>query len=157
LASDLKQIGLNINPVPISLSDLYEEQALSSGTCTTQTTANGGPFPMGQEFYTSDYISPDDWTQNDAISYGSANLCMSQYDNSTIDGDVTAAASSLNATNLTILYTNMTSAMYENYTDIWLVVPTAFSVYSTLLHGVVENAMASAEPFAFSFNTQYAT
>jgi peptide/nickel transport system substrate-binding protein len=157
LASDLKQIGIDIDPVPISLSDLYEEQALSSGVCTTQTTANGGPFPMGQEFYTSDYISPDDWTQNDAISYGSANLCMSEYDNSTMDADVLTAASSLNATNLTQLYTNMTSMMYENYTDIWLVVPTAFAVYSTLLHGVVENAMASAEPFAFSFNTQYAT
>jgi peptide/nickel transport system substrate-binding protein len=157
LASDLKQIGIDIDPVPISLSDLYEEQALSSGVCTTETSANGGPFPMGQEFYTSDYISPDDWTQNDAISYGSANLCMSQYDNSTIDTDVLAAASSLNATNLTTLYTNITSAMYYNYTDIWLVVPTAFAVYSTLLHGVVQNAMASAEPFAFSFNTQYAT
>jgi peptide/nickel transport system substrate-binding protein len=157
LASDLKQIGIDIDPVPISLSDLYEEQALSSGVCTTQTTANGGPFPMGQEFYTSDYISPDDWTQNDAISYGSANLCMSEYDNSTMDADVLTAASSLNATNLTQLYSNMTSMMYENYTDIWLVVPTAFAVYSTLLHGVVENAMASAEPFAFSFNTQYAT
>jgi peptide/nickel transport system substrate-binding protein len=157
LASDLKQIGIDIDPVPISLSDLYEEQALSSGVCTTQTTANGGPFPMGQEFYTSDYISPDDWTQNDAISYGSANLCMSEYDNSTMDADVLTAASSLNTTNLTQLYSNMTSMMYENYTDIWLVVPTAFAVYSTLLHGVVENAMASAEPFAFSFNTQYAT
>jgi peptide/nickel transport system substrate-binding protein len=157
LASDLKQIGITIDPVPISLSDLYEEQALSSGVCTTETTANGGPFPMGQEFYTSDYISPDDWTQNDAISYGSANLCMSQYDNATVDNDTLTAASSLNPTNLTMLYTNMTSAMYENYTDIWLVVPTSFAVYSTLLHGVIQNPMASAEPFAFSFNTQYAT
>ncbi|HXQ49287.1 MAG TPA: ABC transporter substrate-binding protein [Thermoplasmata archaeon] len=157
LANDLKGIGINIDPVPISLSDLYEEQALSSGTCTTQTIANGGPFPMGQEFYTSDYISPDDWTQNDAISYGSANHCMSQYANGTMDADVLAAASSLNPANLTQLYSNMTSMMYENYTDIWLVVPTSFAVYSTLLQGVIQNPMASAEPFAFLFNTQHAT
>jgi peptide/nickel transport system substrate-binding protein len=155
LKNDLSQIGINILPVPISLSDLYEEQALTNGACTTTTGANGGPFPMGQEFYTSDYISPDDWTQNDAVSYGSANLCMSEYDNSTVDSDVFAAASSSNTTVLTQLYTNMTSAMYENYTDIWLVVPTAFAVYSTHLHGFIQNPMASAEPFAFLFNTQW--
>jgi hypothetical protein len=50
----------------------------------------------------------------------------------------------------------MTNAMYYNYTDIWLVVPTAFAVYSSHLQGVIQNPMASAEPFAFMFNTQWA-
>jgi len=67
----------------------------------------------------------------------------------------TLAAGSANTTQLTQLYSNMTSAMYENYTDIWLVVPTSFAVYSTHLHGFVQNPMASAEPFAFLFNTQW--
>ncbi len=156
LKNDLAAIGITIAPVPISLPDLYEEQALTNGVCTTQSGANGGPFYMGQEFYTSDYISPDDWTQNDAQSAGSANLCMSQYNNATVTNDTYLAASSSNSTTLTSLYTNMTSAMYYNYTDIWLVVPTAFAVYSTHLHGVIQNPMASAEPFAFLFNTQWA-
>ena len=156
LQNDLAQIGLTINPIPISLDDLYEEQALTNGVCTTQTSANNGPFNMGQEFYTSDYISPDDWTQNDAVSTGSANLCMSQYANSTMDGLVYSAAADSNTTNLTIDYSNMTQMMYDNYTDIWLVVPTSFAVYSTQLQGVIENPMASAEPFAFLFNTQWA-
>jgi len=52
-------------------------------------------------------------------------------------------------------YGNITNAMYYNYTDIWLVVPTAFAVYSTNLHGVISNPMASAEPYAFLFNTQW--
>jgi len=155
LKSDLAAIGLTIQPVPISLSDLYEEQALTNGVCTTETAANGGPFPMGQEFYTSDYISPDDWTQNDAQYYGSANQCMSQYDNQTVTNDTYAAAASSNNTTLTELYTNMTAAMYWNYTDVWLNVPTSFAVYSTRLHGVIQNPMASAEPFAFLFNTQW--
>ncbi|MGA8542767.1 MAG: ABC transporter substrate-binding protein [Thermoplasmata archaeon] len=157
LANDLSQIGLTIDPVPISLSDLYEEQEPTNGVCTTLSNANGGPFYMGQEFYTSDYISPDDWTQNDAVSTGSANLCMSQYDNATMDGLVYSAAADSNATNLTADYSNMTSLMYDNYTDIWLVVPTSFAVYSTYLNGVIENPMASAEPFSFLFNTQWAT
>jgi len=156
LKNDLAAIGITIAPVPISLPDLYEEQALTNGVCTTQSGANGGPFYMGQEFYTSDYISPDDWTQNDAQSAGSANLCMSQYNNATVTNDTYLAASSSNNTTLTSLYTNMTSAMYDNYTDIWLVVPTAFGVYSTHLHGVIQNPMASAEPYAFLFNTQWA-
>jgi peptide/nickel transport system substrate-binding protein len=156
LKNDLAAINLTINPVPISLDELYEEQALTGGVCTTQTGANGGPFYMGQEFYTSDYISPDDWTQNDAQTYGSANYCMSQYANVTVYNDTYLAASTSNATYATELYTNMTAAMYYNYTDIWLVVPTAFAVYSTHLNGVIQNPMASAEPFAFLFNTQWA-
>jgi peptide/nickel transport system substrate-binding protein len=157
LENDLAQIGLNIDPVPISLDDLYEEQSLTSGVCTTTTGANGGPFYMGQEFYTSDYISPDDWTQNDAVNTGSANMCMSGYNNSTVYHDVYAAMSDQNASNVSAFYSNMTSLMYENYTDIWLVVPTTFAVYSSLLHGIIQNPMASAEPYAFLFNTQWAS
>jgi peptide/nickel transport system substrate-binding protein len=157
LRQDLAQIGLTIDPIPISLDDLYEEQALTNGVCTTETKANNGPFPMGQEFYTSDYISPDDWTQNDALSTGSANMCMSQFANSTVDGLVYTAASDSNVTNLTTEYGNLTSIMYQNYTDIWLVVPTNFAVYSSLLNGIVENPMGSAEPYAILFNTQWAS
>jgi len=157
LAQDLKAIGINIIPTPISLDELYSEQALNTaGVCTTLTNANGGPFPLGQEFYTSDYISPDDWTQNDAVNTGSANLCMSSYNNATVNSLVYTAAASQNSTNLTQYYSNMTSLMYQNYTDIWLVVPTSFAVYSSLIQGVVFNPMASAEPFALLFNTQYA-
>ncbi|HXY46443.1 MAG TPA: ABC transporter substrate-binding protein [Thermoplasmata archaeon] len=157
LASDLRAIGINILPTPISLDDLYSEQALNSaGVCTSLTNANGGPFPLGQEFYTSDYVSPDDWTQNDAVEYGSANLCMSSYNNATVTGLAYTAASTSNPTNLTEEYTNMTSLMYQNYTDVWLVVPTAFAVYSTQMQGIIENPMGSAEPFAMLFNTQWA-
>jgi peptide/nickel transport system substrate-binding protein len=157
LVNDLAQIGLTIDPVEISLDNLYEEQAITAGVCTTATAANGGPFPMGQEFYTSDYISPDDWTQNDAVATGSANMCMSGYNNATVNTLVYQAAAESNAANLTQDYSTMTSLMYQNYTDIWLVVPTSFSIYSTYLHGIVENPMASAEPFALLFNTQWAS
>ena len=155
LVTELAAIGLTINAVPISLPDLYVEQSRSSGVCTTTTNANGGPFPMGQEFYTSDYISPDDWTQNDAVSSGSANSCMSGYSNSTMDSLVYQAAAETNVTNLTSDYSTMTSLMYNNYTDIWLVVPTSFAIYSTNLHGFVLNPMASGEPYSILFNTQW--
>lgn len=158
LKADFAAIGITINPVGISLTNLIAEQKPSGGVCPTATTQNGGPFFMGQEFYTSDYISPDDWTQNDALSLpgtGSANICESGYSNATMNADVYAAAADSNPADLTALYTNMTSLMYNNYTDIWLVVPTSFSVQATNVHGYVHNPMASAEPFSLLFNTQW--
>jgi peptide/nickel transport system substrate-binding protein len=156
LQQDLAAINITINPVGVSLDQLYAEQGYdSNGQCVSDTNANGGPFYLGQEFYTSDYISPDDWTQNNAYSAGSANACMSQYSNATMDSDVFAAASDSTPSDLTTYYANMTQMMYENYTDIWLVVPAAFSVTTTDLHGYIQNPMASAEPYALGFNTQW--
>ena len=153
----LSQIGIKINPVAIPLDQLYVEQVLdASGTCTTMTNVNGGPFPIGQEFYTSDYIAPDDWTQNNAISYGSANMCMSQYNNLTMDSLVIDAAGQSNPTNLTNDYSQITRMMYDNYTNAWLVVPQQFAVYNQLLHGVVFNPMGSGLPFTMVMNTEYA-
>ncbi len=128
LAADLAQINLTITPVAISLDQLYQEQTIdpTTGVCTTLESTNGGPFYMGQEFYTVD------------------NLTL-------------AAAASSNATFLNASYSTMTSIMYNNYTDIWLVVPTSFAVYSTYLHGFLENPMASAEPYSLLFNTQSVT
>jgi hypothetical protein len=158
LEADLKAIGITINPVGVDLDQLYEEQGLdASGACETSTTANGGPFYMGQEFYTSDYISPDDWTQNDAYSLGSANECMAGFANQTVDTDTYAAASSDVPANLTAYYTNMTNIMYDNYSEIWLVVPTAFALYATSVHGAVLNPMGSAQPYSLLFNTQWAS
>ena len=157
LQADLAEIGINIDLVPITLDNLYVEQAVNptTGVCTTDTTTNGGPFYMGQEFYTSDYISPDDWTQNNAISYGSANQCMSRYANDTMDQLVIQAAGESNPANLTQLYATMTRMMYDNYTLVWLFSPKDFVVMSTSLKGVVLNPMGSGLPYVMSFNTEY--
>ncbi len=158
LQLDLQSIGITIEPVKIELNQLYSLQAIdTTGACTTSTSSYGGPFYMGQEFYTSDYISPDDWTQNDAVWDGSANECMSGYNNATVNSLVYAAAADNNSANLTSDYAQMTQLMYDNYTDIWLVVPDSVAVYSIYLQGFIENPMASAEPYALLFNTQWAS
>jgi peptide/nickel transport system substrate-binding protein len=167
LQSDLAKINITIDPIPVNLDQLIAEQGYSAGTCASATTLNGGPFPMGQEFYTSDYISPDDWTQNDFLSSGSANMCMAGFNNiglsdynASLDQLVYTAASTPNnnaTDNATLAadYSTMTQTLYDNYTEIWLVVPTSFAVYASNLHGFVENPMASAEPFSIGFNTQW--
>jgi len=158
IKSNLAQINLTLDLVPITLDNLYQEQARDSttGVCTTETTANGGPFYMGQEFYTSDYISPDDWTQNNAISYGSANDCMSAFNDPNVDAWVLQAAGESNPAVARQLYRDITRTMYDNYTNVWLLSPNQFSVSSPLLLGVIPNPMGSALPFTMSFNTEYA-
>ncbi|HEV8050492.1 MAG TPA: ABC transporter substrate-binding protein [Thermoplasmata archaeon] len=160
LTSELGDIGITLHPVPLAnVHALTNLQSVNNGACTAQTVSDGqGPFPIGLEFYTADYISPDDYTQNDAYSYGSANQCMSGYANLTMDTDVFAAANaSTSPADASGLYANMTSMMYNNYTDAWLVVPTQYAVYSNHVHGIVDNAMGSAEPVALTFNTEYAS
>jgi ABC-type transport system substrate-binding protein len=80
---------------------------------------------------------------------------MAGYNNVTVTQDTYLAASDSNPTDLTGYYTNMTQLMYDNYSEVWLVVPTSFAVYASDLHGYVQNPMASAEPFAIGFNTQW--
>jgi peptide/nickel transport system substrate-binding protein len=157
LQADLAKIGIRINPVGIPLPNLYAIQlADSNGVCASQAVPNqfGGPFPIGQEFYTSDYISPDDWTQNNALSSGSANACMSAYADAQVDRLVIDAAGV--PSNATADYRTMTRKMYDNYTNAWLVVPQQFSIYNLRLKGFVPNPMGSALPFTMMFNTEYA-
>ncbi len=158
LKSDLAQIGITIAPVGISLGQLYTEQTINptTGVCTSATSTNGGPFYIGQEFYTSDYISPDDWSQVDAASFGSANMCMAHYANATMDSLVIDAAAESNPATLTTDYAQMTSMLYQNYSELWLIVPTEFAIYSPFVHGMVQNPMGCAQPSAILFNTQWA-
>ena len=154
--ADLAAIGLTISPVPLSLAEIYAMQATDPvGICVSATPIYGGPFYIGQDVYVSDYLAPDDWTRNDALTNGSANHCMSEYSNSTVDRFVLGAASSPSAATVTSDYSGMTGLMYHNVSDVWFLAPTEFAVYSVWLRGVVHNPMASGEPAATLFNTQW--
>ncbi len=158
IQSDLAKIGISLNLVPLDLNQLATEQAKdpSTGACTSTESANGGPFYIGENYYTADYVSPDDATQLNALSYGSYNLCMSEYANTTMDNTIYQALSTANATLSAQDYANITSLMYNNYTNAWLYVPTAFSVYNSLVQGIVSNPMGSGLPFTMVMNTEYA-
>lgn len=158
LKDDLSKIGITINPVGIANIDkLYELQKTdANGDCIAQTTANGGPFPIGQEFYTSDYISPDDWTQNNVLTGGSANGCMAGYSDMNIDNLTLDAATQSDPVVAQREYATITRTMYNNATVAWLVVPTQFQVVNTHLLGFVANPMGAAIPFVVTQNTAYA-
>jgi len=162
IAANLAQIGITVTPVGISLAQFYTEQTLdSSGHCLGSQVYEGvGPFFIGQDFYASDYISPDDWTQEDFLSFGSANICQSGFNNygeanynASLDNLVYEAAGTSNATLASQLYAEMTKIMYQNYTNAWFAVPDLFSVYNPAISGLYQNPMASTTVSTMTWNT----
>ncbi len=157
ITSDLAQIGINVNPVPVTLSQLYQLGTTDpSGVCYTDTTLAGGPFPVGLNYWSSDYLSADDWAQVIAASYGAVNVCMSRYANATVDRLVAQSAMDLSPASRTQEYAQITQMMYDNVTDAWLAVPDQFQAYHPSLRGIVANPMGSAAEFALTMNTMYA-
>jgi peptide/nickel transport system substrate-binding protein len=160
IQSDLYKIGLSLNLKPVNLGQLTALQGRdpSTGVCVSDESQYGGPFYIGESYYTADYVSPDDATQGNALSYGFYNVCQSEYANtSVVDPLITAALSATNPANASADYGQITKIMYYNYTNAWLFVPTAFSVHSPLLNGVVYNPMGSGIPFTMIMNTEYGT
>ena len=159
IKADLSKIGINLALAGITIGTLVEEQAhdLSTGNCISAESFNGGPFYAGIDYYTADYVAPDDATQANALSYGGFNVCMSEYDNATMDNLVLSAAGQSNTSIASGEYAQMTQMMYDNYTNVWLVIPTQFAVYSTLLQGLVTNAEGAVNPFQFEYNENYST
>jgi peptide/nickel transport system substrate-binding protein len=163
VAQDLSQIGITVTPVGITLAQFYTEQTIdpSTGKCTSAEVYEGtGPFYIGQDFYSSDYISPDDWTQEDFLSFGSANMCQSgfnsyasPYYNSTLDDLVYEAAGTSNPALASHLYAEMTQIMYYNYTNAWFACPYLFSVYNPALTGLYQTPMGSTPLSTMSWNT----
>jgi peptide/nickel transport system substrate-binding protein len=159
IQSELAPIGINLNLVGLNLNQLAVEQSIdpNTGACTSTESTNGGPFYIGEDFYTADYVAPDDATQALATSFAGFNVCQSEYSNATVDNLVVTAAGEHNATNASQDYAQMTQIMYNNYSDIWLVVPTAFAVYNPLLAGFPSNPMGAGLPYVMVMNTEYAT
>jgi len=163
IAANLLQIGITVTPIGISLAQFYTEQTLdpNTGQCIGSETYEGvGPFYIGQDFYSSDYISPDDWTQEDFLSFGSANICQSGFNNygeanynTSLDNLVYEAAGTTNATLASQLYAEMTQIMYENYTNAWFAVPDLFAVYNPALSGLYQTPMGSTTLSTMSWNT----
>ncbi|MGC2290273.1 MAG: ABC transporter substrate-binding protein [Thermoplasmata archaeon] len=160
IQQDLAKIGITINPEPLPLNTYYTLESYDGTTnsCVAQTSANGGPYPFGWEFYTSDWISPDDWTLNNVWQYGSANECMGGYNNSAMNTLSLIAAGEHNATKAAQDYATMETTMVQNYTDVWLVIPNLFAVYNVNVQGLVPNPIGSCLPaWNLECNTEYAT
>lgn len=156
LKSELAQVDIPLNLIPMSIDQLVTEQEENSaGQCISATSANSGPFYIGLDYYTGDYVGPDDPTELNAWSEGGYNLCMAEFSNATVDNWFYHAAESTSVAAAAGYYGNITRFMYYNYTDAWLVIPTSFQVYSVQLQGIVQNPMGSGIGFQLIYNTDY--
>jgi peptide/nickel transport system substrate-binding protein len=162
IQADLANIGITVNLVGVDLNQLAELQAFdsSNGVCTSaEASPIGGPFPIGEDYYTADYVAPDDPAQLNALGGPGVvnyNICMSEYYNPTVNSLVYSAYGETNPTAAAADYWQMTEIMYQNYTNAWLYVPTAFAVYNNQLHGIYSNPMGSGLPFVLEMNTEHA-
>ena len=163
IQADLANVGITVNLVGVSLNQLAELQAFdsSNGVCTSaEASSIGGPFPIGLDYYTADYVSPDDASQLNALGGPGVvnyNVCMSEYFNQTVNNLVYSALAQTSPTVASQQYWQMSEIMYQNYTNAWLYVPTAFAVYNTQLNGIYSNPMGSGLPFTMEMNTEYAS
>lgn len=160
IQSTLKKVDIPLNLVPMSIDTLVEEQSQTSYdglpvVCVSETPANGGPFYIGLDYYTGDYVGPDDPTELNAWSAGGYNLCMSEFANQTVDDWFYDGAESTNVTAAAGYYGDITNYMYYNYTDAWLPIPTSFQVYSVEVQGIVQNPMGSGIGFQLIYNTDF--
>ncbi|MEM3851909.1 MAG: ABC transporter substrate-binding protein [Methanomassiliicoccales archaeon] len=158
IQSDLKAIGINITLVGVTSDRWY--------SITDYPGGNASGYPIGIDFYTADYVSPDDYTQEIAALGGSpSQVTTFGNDNNLTNANLSAmnnlvfeAAAQTNATLRSQEYAQMTEIAYNNYYFDWLVIPYVFSIYSTNLKGFVINPMGSAYPnFVMFYNTEYYT
>lgn len=161
IQQDLLQIGINITLGGGVTDSQY-------WGIVTYPGGNASQYPIGIDYYTADYISPDDYTQEIAATYGSPaqlttfgnNFSLAENDTnlSNLINLVYTAASDTNPTVRSQDYANMTALMYDNYYCGWLVIPYVFTIYRQGLQGMVFNPMGSAYPnFVMYYNTLYYT
>jgi peptide/nickel transport system substrate-binding protein len=154
LKTSLAAVDIPISLVPMSIDQLVEEQSENSaGQCISTTASDGGPFYIGLDYYSADYVGPDDPTELNAWSEGGYNLCMSEFASPQVDSWFFQAEESSSPAAAAQYYGDITNYMYYNYTDAWLVIPTLFQVYNVHVSGIIPNAMGSSIPVAFEYNT----
>lgn len=172
IEGNLKQIGINITL-----------DGVTQNTWSSTTSYPGGPSPysIGIDFYSADYIAPDDYTWEIAAPGGSpsqlttfggqgidptsGNISINTTYFGNISGvlnqiyyDISDATSNLSASGRIADYINMTQLSYNNYLFDWLVIPQVYSIYRGGLNGIIYNPMGSAYPnFVMFYNTEYYT
>jgi peptide/nickel transport system substrate-binding protein len=142
IESNLDSIGIHLTLSAFPYRT-YTGVIFSSSTSSTL-------YPMGIGFYSEDYTASIDYvyyfTSDNYI--GTSNYA---------DGNAIAwtlqASTSFNDATMISSFTNITRAMYYNYTDIWLYVADMMTVNQNGIIGMIPNPAGSAAGYFLYFNT----
>ncbi len=142
IASNLDAIG-----IPLTLTALpyeaYTGVIYSSSTNSTQ-------YPMGIGYYSEDYTASSDYvyyfTSGDYIG-------TSNYADPNAMAWTLNASTALDSSTIISSFSNITKAMYYNYTDIWLYVALVMTVNQNGITGMIPNPAGSGAGYFLYFNT----
>jgi peptide/nickel transport system substrate-binding protein len=142
IASNLDSIG-----IPLTLTALpyqtYTSIIYSSATNSTS-------YPMGIGFYSEDYTASIDYV----YYFTSGNyIGTSDYADADAIAWTVNASTSFSSTAAISSFSNITRAMYYNYTDIWLYVADVMTVNLNGVTGMIPNPAGSGAGYFLYFNT----
>ena len=142
IASNLGAIG-----IPLSLTALpyqaYTGVIYSDSSNSTQ-------YPMGIGYYSEDYTASSDYV----YYFTSDNyIGTSNYADPTVMGWMVNASTALTGDTVTSSFRNITTAMYYNYTNIWLYVADMMTVNQNGVTGMIPNPAGSGAGYFLYFNT----
>jgi peptide/nickel transport system substrate-binding protein len=141
IQGDLASIGMNLNLSPVATAQYFSITAAPGNTNTT--------YPIGIDFYTEDYTASIDYVN----ALTAANLVgTSGYSNSTVLGWETTAATAPDTATVTQAFQNITRAMYNSYTDVWLFVPYQLAVNQNNVVGMIPNPAGSGAGYFLYYN-----
>ena len=142
IASNLASIGITVSPTGLP----YKAY---SGVIYSPST-NSTAYPMGIGFYSEDYTASIDYV----YYFTSDNyIGTSNYVDSNAIALTLNASTSFDPSAIISSFSQITKAMYYNYTDIWLYVADMMTVNQNGVTGMIPNPAGSAAGYFLYFNT----
>ena len=143
IATELGSIGITVTLTPLTFKQY-------ANVITSTSDASTTPYPFGISFYSEDYTASIDYVS--AITT-SPQIGFSAYSNDTVAGWTTAAASALDENTVISNFSQITKAMYYDYTDIWLYVPYFMTANKSNVVGMIPNPAGSGAAYFMFYNT----
>ncbi|MEM3670476.1 MAG: ABC transporter substrate-binding protein [Thermoprotei archaeon] len=144
IQSELQAIGIPVTLAPLEVQQ-YDGVIYSTGNTT---------YPFGLTYYSEDYTASIDYvtalTEDGYVG-------TSEYLNSTVMAWTVEASTTLSTSVQIQAFRNITQAMYNQYTDIWLYVPYFLSVNLDYVHGMIPNPAGSGAGYFMFYNSVYET
>jgi peptide/nickel transport system substrate-binding protein len=108
------------------------------------------PYAMGFGYYSEDYTASIDY-----VTYFAATPQVGQggYANAQVSAWNTEAANANNSATIISDFKQITQAMYQNYTDIWMYVPQLLAVKQSGITGIIPNPAGSGMGYFMYYNT----
>ena len=143
ISTELHSIGINIVLTPITFK---QYSSIITSTSNLDTT----PYPFGISFYSEDYTASIDYV---SAFTQTGQLGFSAYSNQTVYDWTTAAATALDESTIIQNLSQITSAMYYDYTVTWLYVPFFMAVNRSNVVGMIPNPAGSGAGYFMFYNT----